>query len=121
MSDTTIKPLPHQRATYASQVNEPSLLVRTAELRDDVTQLADRATSLHVDQQQSQLIYRTTQLAQSDPRDLLRELSERGFSWPTLAKLVGVTTAAIRKWRRDSPVTPENRRRLAGVVAFCEL
>jgi DNA-binding transcriptional regulator YiaG len=121
MSQISIKRPPHQRTTLATQVNEPSMLVQTAELRDGASQLADHATSLHADQQQTELAHRTTQQTQADPADVLRALSlDHGFSWPTLAKMVGVTTAAVRKWRRNGAVTAENRRRLAGVLAFCD-
>jgi hypothetical protein len=64
---------------------------------------------------------RTLAVALRDPHDLVSDLGERGLSWTTIARLVGVTSTAVRKWRRGEAITGENRRRLAGVVAFLDL
>ena len=44
--------------------------------------------------------------------------TEFGLAWVDLAKMVGVSVPAIRKWRLDGGVGPENHRRLAEVSAF---
>jgi transcriptional regulator with XRE-family HTH domain len=45
-----------------------------------------------------------------------------GMSWSLLARLVGVSATAIRKWRHGTTLmTPENRSRLALVLAFCDV
>ena len=46
--------------------------------------------------------------------ELLRELAtDRGMAWADIADLVGVSVAAIRKWRTDGGATADNRARLA--------
>lgn len=110
--------------TLATQAvtNEPSLLVQTAEIRDEVDDLSNRAVVLHDGQQVSTLNSRASEVSQEDAADILATLSEDfGFSWPLIADLVGVSTSALRKWRRGGPATPKNRYSLALVVAFCEL
>lgn len=52
---------------------------------------------------------------------LLDELSDLGFSWREVARVSGVSVPALRKWRRGGPATGENRKRVAMVVAFCDI
>jgi hypothetical protein len=53
--------------------------------------------------------------------DLLAELRMHGLLWSSVAEVVGVTDAAIRKWRRGEPIDPRHRIRLARLVALCRL
>lgn len=50
---------------------------------------------------------------------LLEQLSGVGFSWRDIARVVGVSVPALRKWRLGGRATGENRRRLATLVSFC--
>ena len=52
---------------------------------------------------------------------LLDELSDLGFSWREIARISGVSVPAVRKWRKGGPATGENRRRVAMMVAFCDI
>ncbi|HEY3866179.1 MAG TPA: hypothetical protein VGL54_08855 [Solirubrobacteraceae bacterium] len=62
-----------------------------------------------------------TSHARHDGKELLDELAlRRGLAWQTIATMLGVTSAAIRKWRRGGSVAPENRAKLATLVAFFE-
>jgi hypothetical protein len=68
-----------------------------------------------------QLDERTTAIAQREPRELLDELATAwGLSWAAIARLVGVSSAAVRKWRRGESITGDHRRGIARVVAFLE-
>jgi len=53
--------------------------------------------------------------------ELLRELSDLGLFWRQIACICGVSVPALRKWRRGESATGENRRRLAGAVAYCDI
>lgn len=53
--------------------------------------------------------------------DLLTELSDLGFSWRDLSRVVGVSVPALRKWRHGESATGENRLRVARVAAFCDI
>ncbi len=52
---------------------------------------------------------------------LLDELADLGFAWRDIAHLVGVSVPAIQKWRKGASTTPDNRQRLAGLLAACDL
>jgi hypothetical protein len=64
---------------------------------------------------------RTSRRGLSSPVDMLDELAELGFAWRDIARAVGVTVQAIQKWRRGARMTGENRHRLAGLLAACDL
>ena len=108
--------------TRTDQVQRPELLVAgTAELRRDVDDLHGRAKGLHRDSQETQLSIRTHDLSLVAPELLLDELAISGMAWALVARIVGVTPAAVRKWRRGETVTAGNHRDLAEFVAFCRL
>ena len=52
---------------------------------------------------------------------LLDRLSDLGFSWRDIARVVGVSVPALRKWRLGGTATGENRHRVATLVAFCDI
>ena len=99
-----------------------SLAHRTALLRDHVQTTQSDVVNLHRDTQMRALDERTSLVALQEPYELLDVLaSEHGLSWTTIARMVGVSDAAVRKWRRGEHVAPENRRRLARGVAFLQI
>jgi len=60
--------------------------------------------------------------ARDDVVSLLDVLSaERGMGWSDIARLVGVSVQAIRKWRRGEAVTGENRLAVARLVALLDM
>lgn len=112
------------RSTNSAQVHDtlPSLLVRTAELRDEYAEGFGGATALHGDVQQLSLDGRTRSLETADTVELLERLAdEEGFSWATLARCLGLSATALRKWRRGEAPSPQNHQRLARLAAFTEL
>ena len=53
---------------------------------------------------------------------ILRDLAiDYGFTWVDLAQMLGVSVPAIRKWRMDGRISPENLSRLAQLSAFARL
>lgn len=53
---------------------------------------------------------------------LLEELAfERGLSWSDIARLVGISISAVRKWRTGGHATPDNRKELARLAGFLDL
>lgn len=60
--------------------------------------------------------------ARADVVTLLDVLSgERGLGWSDIARLVGVSVQAVRKWRRGEPASGENRLAIARVVALLDM
>jgi hypothetical protein len=104
---------PEERPTFASLVS------KTAELRDGVAQLDENAKAVDRVVRVEALEESTALAARRDPIEVLEELAaEWGLSWTTIARMVGVSSTAVRKWRRGDPITGTNRRRLARVLAF---
>src|SRR5947208_1664383 len=77
-----------------------SLSRRTALLRDHVQLTQSDVVELHQTVQLGDLDERTSRVAFQESVELLEVLaSESGLSWATIARLVGVSDAAVRKWR----------------------
>lgn len=64
---------------------------------------------------------RSQERAELSVKALLDQLADLGFAWRDLARLVGVSVPAIQKWRKGGPTMPENRQRLAQLLAACDL
>lgn len=107
--------------TRTAQTVEPATLVAdTAELRDGLKDTTMRATKLHHSAEELHLAQTTRQLEASAPVDLLDALAdELLFPWSLLARVVGVSPTAVRKWRRGDTVSPGHHHRLAEFLAFC--
>jgi len=95
-----------------------SLHARTAGLRDNARFLHDDASALHQEAQRHNLNARTSAKARASTQELLSELADRGYSWSMIARLVGVSVPALRKWRQGESSTGENRRRIAEFAAL---
>lgn len=108
-------------ATRTEQIiDPPALLADTAELRDRTTQTSSQAKELHHDVEQLNLDQLTRALEATSPVALLDELADDFvFPWSLLARVVGVSPTAVRKWRRGETVTAAHHHRLAEFVAFC--
>ena len=59
--------------------------------------------------------------AKDSTSEMLGILADLGFAWRDIARLVGVSVPAVKKWRRGEGVTGENRHKVASLVAFCDL
>ena len=53
--------------------------------------------------------------------NLLTKLANWGFAWRDIARMVGVSVPALQKWRKGDRPSPDNARRLADLVAGCEV
>lgn len=127
MSDTasTIRSLAAPDQTRAPQVVEQDfyeLHAQIAEVHDDAARTTDRAKALDERLQHAHLDQRAATRSQSDPDLLLAELSDvLGMPWSLVAKLLGVSPTAVRKWRKGGALAPYSRLRLSGIVVFCEM
>ena len=106
----------------------PETQTAAAVVTNDLGYLRQRARDLHeqIDQTHqrshfAEWIGRASQRGRSSPADMLEELGELGFAWRDIARLIGVTVQAIQKWRRGARTTGENRHRIAGLLAACDL
>lgn len=128
------------RATGADTVALPQELqvsrTRTiGELAQEARDLADQAghlrnvnavlatdfTDVHHRAFRVQLETRTAQIAKRAPVELLNEINELGFGWRDIARMVGISVPALRRWRQGESPTGEHRRSLAELVAFVRI
>jgi hypothetical protein len=61
------------------------------------------------------------QLAKHDPRDTLNSLADIGFAWRDVARLVGVSVPAVRRWRQGEPPTGPHLFAIGRLAAFIEI
>ena len=100
----------------------PDIVAHEAEaLRWDVDILSGNVARVHNATLRRQLDTRTSEEAKKAPVDLLSELSDLGFAWAAMARLIGVSVPAIRKWRQGEPVSGINRKKLARLVAVVDI
>lgn len=94
---------------------------RTGFLRSATRTLVDDVAEVHDGVLEVQLDARTDEAAKRAVPELLGELAELGFSWREIARAVGVTIPAVRKWRQGGAATGPNRRAIARLLAFVDV
>ncbi len=113
---------PRLEASQRSSTKPSTQLVEDAGfLRSRVQQLNVDTQGLHRDTQLHEWIDRGQERGKDAPLDLLGTLADLGFSWRTIARMLGVSVPAIQKWRQGAKVSGENRRLLANLVAACDV
>ena len=64
---------------------------------------------------------RAAYVAHRSPRELSQHLTdELGIGQLAIARALGVTPTAVRKWKRGDAARPEHRDRLAQLAALCD-
>ncbi len=94
---------------------------RAGLLAEDFTHVQAEYQRLQGEGLKHLLRLRTAEQAKRDVPSLLRELADSGFAWSDIARIVGVSVPALRKWRQGDSPSGENRRRIAELVAVCLL
>jgi len=87
---------------------------RVAALRSDVART-------HQQTYENEWDVETQMRAKQSPVALLEELSSEGFAWNDVARLLGVSVPAVKKWRNGERLTGSNRSKLARLVAAFDL
>lgn len=99
---------------YEHSEKARSLVTRVAVLKQD-------ATETHSQALKNELDVLTTHRTRSTALDLLALLSDQGFAWRDIARMLGVSVPAIQKWRRGEKISGDNRFKLAQLVAAQDL
>jgi hypothetical protein len=64
---------------------------------------------------------KTVERARAAPVQALEQLSDYGFAWRDIARVVGVSVPAINKWRKGTGITGENRLKIARLLALIDM
>ena len=118
--------------TRAESVISPALDRPTRTSQDELAEqagflhsvtrvLTDGAAGLHHRTIEMQVRSRTEEAAKRSAPDLLNELADLGIAWRDIARMVGVTVPAVRKWRQGEPPTGAHRKAIAGLLAFIDV
>jgi transcriptional regulator with XRE-family HTH domain len=111
----TLQPMPTTTRSTALLLTEDA-----HDLRNRVRNLGFDVGQTHQKTYQHEWQVLTQQRALSSAGTMLSELADLGFSWRDIARMVGVSVAAIQKWRKGENVTGPNRHKLATLLAACD-
>ena len=75
----------------------------------------------HEDRHFDEWTIRTRDRGRAGMQDMIEELAELGFAWRDVARMIGVSVPAVQKWRRGEGTTGDNRQKVAGLLAACDL
>lgn len=99
-----------------------ALIPQVAALRYEADLIQAKTVSLDRRVHEVDLDRRTDEWQMKGVLSLLTAISERwGMGWSELARTVGVSVPALRKWRLGESASPANRRALARLAATLEM
>lgn len=64
---------------------------------------------------------KTTAHGRKAPAEALEQLSDYGFAWRDVARVIGVSVPALNKWRKGTGITGENRLKIARLLALLDM
>jgi hypothetical protein len=108
------------RPTRTSQ-DQDELAKRVGHLRAVTRVISEDAAGLHQRTIETQLRSRSEEAAKRSALDLLNELGDAGLAWRDIARMVGVTVPAVRKWRQGDQPTGRHRKAIARLLAFIDV
>ncbi len=85
------------------------------------TELHDQACDTRRQAHLIELEGKTVERARTAPMQALEQLSDYGFAWRDIARVVGVSVPAINKWRKGTGITGENRLKIARLLALIDM
>ncbi|MGH9103705.1 MAG: hypothetical protein ACRDYD_12095, partial [Acidimicrobiales bacterium] len=106
---TTDAPTQVSRARTIDELVEDAGHLRnvTRLLGQDVAEAGRQVSEVHHQVFQAQLNAKARDMAKRPAIEMLDELAGRGFAWRDIARLVGVSVPAVRRWRQgESPTGP---------------
>lgn len=91
---------PNQRSTWLSQ-----------------SEVYDTRRRLHL----AELEDKTVERAKIAPTQALEQLSDYGFAWRDVARIIGVSVPVLNKWRKGTGINGENRLKIARLLALIDM
>jgi transcriptional regulator with XRE-family HTH domain len=90
-------------------------------LTTDAATLTRQYAEIYSDSSRLQLNQKARELAKRSPVDLLKLLADAGFAWRDIARMVGVSVPAVRKWRQGESPTVQNLFTISMIVALVQI
>lgn len=90
-------------------------------LGQDVADTNRQVSELHHQAIVAQLDTRARQVAKQGMEAVLADLAESGFAWRDIARLVGVSVPAVRRWRQGEQSTGQNLLAASRLLAFVQI
>lgn len=112
---------PSSTRTIDELVEEAGHLRNVARvIGDDVAEESRKIGEFHHHAFEAQLNARTREVAKRSAVDMLDELATRGFAWRDIARLIGVSVPAVRRWRQGESPTGPRLWTIARLLAFID-
>jgi hypothetical protein len=90
-------------------------------LGDDVAATSQEVGELHHRAFETQLNVRAREAAKRPAKEMLQVLVERGFAWRDVARMVGVSVPAVRRWRHGELPTGAHLLSIGRLLAFTDI
>lgn len=87
-------------------------------IKQDMRETASQTQELHRRAFQQQINLKAREAAKRPASEMLNSLADQGFAWRDVARIVGVSVPAVRKWRHGETPTP---RHLMSIAQFYAL
>lgn len=122
ISTTTDTPAqPSRTLTIDELVQDAGFLrSRARMLGDDVEEAGRRIGEVQHRAFDAQLNMRARDIAKRPVADLLDELAGKGFAWRDIARLVGVSVPAVRRWRQGESPTGVHLLSISRIIALID-
>jgi hypothetical protein len=114
----TRKPTPISKST--EQVDAILNSQAARELRGDGRLITQKIETVNIATARHEWNVKTRLRAKADPLSDLKVLSDMGFAWRDLARMLNVTVPAVRKWRQGERISTENKERIHRLAAACD-
>jgi len=98
-----------------------SLRTQTKLLSQDVAETQRQIGALHQWAFSAQLEQKARDAARQSVGEMLSALAGEGFAWRDIARLIGVSVPAVRRWRQGESLTGEHRLAIGRLIALVEI
>jgi len=90
-------------------------------LGEDIVEVGRQLGQLHHRAYNAQLNTRARDIARRPQAAILEEIANHGFAWRAIARMLGVSVPALRRWRHGEPATGEHLLSMARLLAVVEI
>ncbi len=104
-----------------TRLTRPRLTTEVGGIRSVARALHDDVDDLHKRTHEDEWRTAAAERGKASVTSMLTELADLGFAWRDIARMVGVSVAAVQKWRKGEKASGDSRIRIASLLAACDL